>query len=398
MATAPQAAGGDAEPLLSGEDSLLRRVVTGLQPARSWRRWFTSHRDGDDAASAGSATQLAGARDVSRDVETGHGSVVSAADEAAATSATLIASRPAGGDSALVASRSFSSQGQSEITPAPESAPPPAPAAIGSSATDVAGSAAISPAVDAAPERSSGSITSASIVASLGQLLGLGGGGSSGKPDATSDLETGDSDAEKQAQAGRALLRGLSRSGSGSFPMCLICLEPFTEEDFNTGEAMSLGCQCRGEMALRHRACATKWSRVKGDGNCDICKAQVTNLPTPTPRAASPSGSDGDLHMEEFTDPHSGLPIGMEGVPGHADMLFDCIRVTWVFMIICILFFEMNITTALWSGIFAGLGYTLFVRAMIRNQLAAAAAAEMARNSNPSVVHLPPPALHHVLN
>ncbi len=46
----------------------------------------------------------------------------------------------------------------------------------------------------------------------------------------------------------------------------------------------------------------------------------------------------------------------MQGVPGHADTLFDCIRVTWVFMIICILFFEMNITTALWSGIFAGLG------------------------------------------
>lgn len=48
-----------------------------------------------------------------------------------------------------------------------------------------------------------------------------------------------------------------------------------------TGEAMSLGCQCRGEMALRHRACATKWSRVKGDGNCDICKAQVQTLSSP---------------------------------------------------------------------------------------------------------------------
>ena len=45
-----------------------------------------------------------------------------------------------------------------------------------------------------------------------------------------------------------------------------------------TGEAMSLGCQCRGEMALRHRACAIKWSRVKGDGNCDICKSSVRAL------------------------------------------------------------------------------------------------------------------------
>ncbi len=29
------------------------------------------------------------------------------------------------------------------------------------------------------------------------------------------------------------------------------------------GEAMSLDCQCRGELALRHRTCAEKWSRVK---------------------------------------------------------------------------------------------------------------------------------------
>ena len=30
-----------------------------------------------------------------------------------------------------------------------------------------------------------------------------------------------------------------------------------------SGEAMSLECQCRGELALRHRSCAEKWSRVK---------------------------------------------------------------------------------------------------------------------------------------
>ena len=88
--------------------------------------------------------------------------------------------------------------------------------------------------------------------------------------------------------------------------------------------------------------------------------------------------------------------MGLDAVPGNADMLFDCIRVTWVFMIICILvsapaafritacrsyvrylfdlpvklshglicvaslclqFFEMNLSTALWSGIIAGIGY-----------------------------------------
>lgn len=29
---------------------------------------------------------------------------------------------------------------------------------------------------------------------------------------------------------------------------------------------MSLECQCRGELALRHRSCAEKWSRVKVGG------------------------------------------------------------------------------------------------------------------------------------
>ncbi len=39
---------------------------------------------------------------------------------------------------------------------------------------------------------------------------------------------------------------------------------------------------------------------------------QVTNLPMPTPRVATPSGSDAEMNMEEFTDPHTGLPLGME--------------------------------------------------------------------------------------
>lgn len=35
----------------------------------------------------------------------------------------------------------------------------------------------------------------------------------------------------------------------------LVCLQ--------SGEAMQLDCQCRGELAMRHRICAEKWSRVK---------------------------------------------------------------------------------------------------------------------------------------
>lgn len=46
------------------------------------------------------------------------------------------------------------------------------------------------------------------------------------------------------------------------------------------------------------------------------------------------------------------------------------VQVTWVAMIICILFFEMNLANALWTGLIVGLAYTLFVRAMYRHQLA----------------------------
>lgn len=40
-------------------------------------------------------------------------------------------------------------------------------------------------------------------------------------------------------------------------------------------------------------------------------------------------------------------------------------------MIICILFFEMPLAMALWTGLIVGLAYTGFARAMYRTQLAA---------------------------
>ena len=62
-------------------------------------------------------------------------------------------------------------------------------------------------------------------------------------------------------------------------------------------------------------------------------------------------------------------PFIAEQMPSNSDIIFDCIRVTWVAMIICILFFEMNLASALWTGIITGLAYTLFVRAMYQSQL-----------------------------
>ena len=48
---------------------------------------------------------------------------------------------------------------------------------------------------------------------------------------------------------------------------------------FSSGEALTLECACKGELAMRHRACAIEWSNFKGDLMCDICKHQIRNLP-----------------------------------------------------------------------------------------------------------------------
>jgi len=45
--------------------------------------------------------------------------------------------------------------------------------------------------------------------------------------------------------------------------VCLICLDALEPADFESGEAIVLECQCRGELALRYRTCAEKWARVK---------------------------------------------------------------------------------------------------------------------------------------
>ncbi|KAK9817576.1 hypothetical protein WJX74_000863 [Apatococcus lobatus] len=169
--------------------------------------------------------------------------------------------------------------------------------------------------------------------------------------------------------------KGLQHSGSGGgqAPVCLICLDNLTAEDFESGEAMALECQCRGELALRHRGCAIKWTRVKGDNICDICKAPITNLPQVSPRAPT-ERSEGDASMFEDADERAAHMLHgsyVDSMPSSADVIFDCIRVTWVAMIICILFFDMELATALWTGLVVGIAYTLFVRAMYRSQLAA---------------------------
>jgi hypothetical protein len=53
-------------------------------------------------------------------------------------------------------------------------------------------------------------------------------------------------------------------------------------------------------------------------------------------------------------------------MPSSQDLVFDCIRVTWVACIVSVLFFEMSLGAALWTGLLAGCAYSIMVRLMYR--------------------------------
>lgn len=174
--------------------------------------------------------------------------------------------------------------------------------------------------------------------------------------ESNSDDGPGDKSSKERRGSGMSMGRiskGMSRSGS-DLPVCLICLEPLRPEDFESGEAMSLECKCQGETTFRHRSCATKWVQVKGDLICDICRSPIGNLPPPPPQSDVPENSE----ENEESQGH-----WLSRFPGTTDV-FDCIRMTWVVTIVCILFFELNITVALFIGMVVAVLYTLSCQIM----------------------------------
>ena len=71
-----------------------------------------------------------------------------------------------------------------------------------------------------------------------------------------------------------------------------------------SGEAMSLECQCRGDLALRHRTCAEKWSRVKvGPGGALMSPARHQ-----VPQALH---ADGDMQLARHD--RTGKPLASQG-------------------------------------------------------------------------------------
>ena len=68
---------------------------------------------------------------------------------------------------------------------------------------------------------------------------------------------------------------------TGSLPTCLICLEVMDTSD--ASPVVSLGCQCKGSAAFRHRECLDRWLTFKGDTLCDVCGAPMASVRLPPP-------------------------------------------------------------------------------------------------------------------
>eukprot|EP00983_Pelagomonas_calceolata_P089941 1157362-Pelagomonas_calceolata.AAC.4 len=144
---------------------------------------------------------------------------------------------------------------------------------------------------------------------------------------------------------------------------------------------------CKGELAMRHRACAIEWSNFKGDLACDICKHEIRNLPPIDPAILAAREEARRRRMPNFNTSSQATCV---------DFLFDGIRVAWLVVIGCILFrpsYPMSQTFILGGAVGAlYVALSLLLNCITRawrarrqrqqeEQLAAEAAAHAAANS-----------------
>ena len=94
-----------------------------------------------------------------------------------------------------------------------------------------------------------------------------------------------------------------------SQPSPLLPVHLTVQDQLVSGAALRLECNCRGDLALRHRDCALKWVQVKGSNVCELCKAPIRNIPPPPPRP-----SEADLPQLDEAYFHGGRVVG--GPPG----------------------------------------------------------------------------------
>lgn len=153
---------------------------------------------------------------------------------------------------------------------------------------------------------------------------------------------------------------------------------------------MMLDCKCLGDLALRHKDCAIKWSHYKGDTICELCKSPVKNLPdVPPPQNRQAATTTTNNNGTVASNPHHPFIIDEDNYSveapdinsvyrsGPADAMFDSVRIAWVAMIVSVLFFGQPLGAALWTGLIAGIMYSLLMRMAIRGQMAALAAQQM---------------------
>jgi hypothetical protein len=174
------------------------------------------------------------------------------------------------------------------------------------------------------------------------------------------------------ALARHASSRAPSRAASSAgclLPTCLICLDALNPEDFESGEAITQACACKGDVALRHRRCAVQWSAVKRSTVCDVCRAPIANLPElPPDTSAGGAGGGPDGPGGEAWD-----NIALGNPPGLSDYLIDAVRVMWMSLVLCILFFNMPVTKAFVIGGVVGVVLTAAAHALVMAQRSAAA-------------------------
>jgi hypothetical protein len=142
----------------------------------------------------------------------------------------------------------------------------------------------------------------------------------------------------------------LQQAQATHFPICLICLEMLTPEDFQSGEAIQLECSCSGDIALRHLTCAIEWNNAKGNLLCEVCKQLITNLPPIDPEL---------LEAREAAKRRREPNFSVNSDMTWADHAFDAIRMMWIVAICCVIFYDLSMSTSFLIGAASGVIYVV---------------------------------------
>ncbi|XP_058083882.1 uncharacterized protein LOC131231641 isoform X3 [Magnolia sinica] len=92
--------------------------------------------------------------------------------------------------------------------------------------------------------------------------------------------------------------------------VCRVCLDDLSEG----GSSLQLECRCKGALRLIHEECAMKWFGIKGNRMCDVCGAEILNLPVTLIRMPSSSRADGRQQHRVRRHPNSAVTRAWQDV------------------------------------------------------------------------------------